>query len=88
MANPYNEDAHQQLLALGYEHENMPAEFDDGDAENGPGSWGHPPYDEYTSNDDYIIIDQAGQFVHHEMRDLELEHFVARQQHQCGGFES
>lgn len=72
----YNEDAHKQLVALGYEYERVEAEFDDGTPEDGPGTWGHPPYDQYTSDVDYIIIDESGHFVHHEMRDLKLEEFL------------
>jgi hypothetical protein len=47
MRKPVNPEAHRFLTDQGaavlvYQGD---ADFDDGDAENGPGTWGHPDYD-------------------------------------------
>lgn len=76
---PINQSAHDGLTALGYKHTHTPAEFDDGDAENGPGHGGHDAFDTYESDIDYVIIDVHGHFVHHELRDLSLERFLEAQ---------
>ena len=77
---PYNPELHDHLIDLGFNYDPMPAEFDDGDPENGPGTWGHPPYDQYTASDEYICIDEGGHVVHRENRDLEFEVWIDEQQ--------
>jgi len=76
----FNPDIHAQLIDLGYAYEAIPAYFDDGDSENGPGPYGSPPYDEYTGPDEYICIDEKGHVVWREARDLELEAWFDEQQ--------
>jgi len=74
---PYNQDAHANLIALGYEHKHYEADYEDvGDAESGPMLSGHPGFDEYYSDIDLIIIGHDGLFTHHDMRDLEAERFM------------
>ena len=77
---PYNPELHDHLIDLGFNYDPMAAEFDDGDAENGPGAWWHPPYDQYTASDEYISIDDGGHVVHRENRDLEFEAWIDEQQ--------
>lgn len=56
--------AHDFLIDQGcYVHTHIEAEFDDGDPENGPGSYGgHPEYDVYEG-DSYDLILQHGLLV-------------------------
>jgi hypothetical protein len=75
-----NPGVHQHMIEMGYRHSYSPAEFDDGDAENGPGHGGHDEFDTYESADDYVVIDARGHFAHHEKRDLELERFLDQNQ--------
>jgi hypothetical protein len=70
-----NPTVHSQLSALGYEHEHIPADFDDGDAENGPGTWGHPAFDTYTGPDYYVHVNASG-ILHIEKRDHQLEAWI------------
>jgi hypothetical protein len=72
---PTNPDLHDHLTALGYDFDPMPAEFDDGDPENGPGTGGHPPYDQYIGPDEFIMIED-GHVVHRAARDLDLERWI------------
>jgi hypothetical protein len=57
---PVNLAAHEHLLSCGYEHEYVPPDFDDGDPENGPGTWGYPGFDVYTSDEDQVFICENG----------------------------
>lgn len=73
---PFHAAAHAWLIANGYTHKRMDAEWEDtGDAESGPRLDGHPAFDEYTSDTDYVIIDERG-FQHCEKRDMEWEAHV------------
>lgn len=76
---PFNSEVHANLLQAGYVHTQHPADFwDDGDAESGPCLNGHAGYDEYESADDRVIIDDEGKFAHYEVRDLEMEAYIAK----------
>ena len=77
--NPFNQQVHDHLKAMGYFLIQYEAEFDDGDPENGPGTWGCPAYDEYSSDDEYIVIGDDGNVVHREERDLEQERCLQSQ---------
>lgn len=77
----FNEEVHKHLIDLGYRHENIPEEWEDtGGPESGPKLEGHPSFDLYTSDTDYITIDHYGHFVHYELRDLELEKWIDEMQ--------
>ena len=55
--------AHEFLTNEGaYTHEHVDADFDDGDAENGPGTWGHDEYDVYHGDSHEIVL-QHGKLV-------------------------
>ena len=46
---PFNQVAHEAIIAAGYDYQHVPAEYwDCGDAENGPAVDGHEAYDMYT----------------------------------------
>ena len=78
---PLNLEVHKHLIALGYTHEYFPEDWEDtGGPEYGPRLEGHPAYDQYTSDKDYIIIDHHGHFAHFELRDLEFEKWVEQQE--------
>lgn len=69
-----NTFAHRMFTDQGVcTHKHFEAEVDDGDAENGPGTDGHPAFDEYTSDSHYIVIDACGFLVHTQERDFDLE---------------
>jgi hypothetical protein len=72
---PLNAALHECLTALGYVRTYNEPEFDDGDPENGPGTWGCPGYDEYESATDRVFYDEMGG-SHYEVRDLELEKWI------------
>lgn len=57
-----NRIAHQLLTDQGAAVliEQGDADFDDGDAENGPGTWGYPDYDLYHSEHQLICLDWRG----------------------------
>lgn len=76
---PINPEVHAHMLEMGYSYQYYPVYEEGGDAENGPGLV-VPDYDEYTSQDDVVIIDQGGHFAHFEKRDLELEKWIDEQQ--------
>lgn len=77
----FNTDIHENLIALGYQHKHYEEEYrEGGDAESDPRLEGYPAYDEYTSEEDYIVIDRNGCFVHQEMRNLEREAWLAEQE--------
>jgi hypothetical protein len=61
-------------------HEHHEADFDDGDAENGPGSDGHPAWDEYTSESHFIVVDHTGLIVHSEPIDWALVTWIIGQE--------
>jgi hypothetical protein len=73
---PFNPELHDWLVELGYAFTPHPAEWDDGDAENGPGSGGCDDWDQYEGPDEYIIIEPSGRVAHRAARDLELEAFI------------
>lgn len=53
-------DMHQLLVDQGnYVHIHFEAEFDDGDPENGPGTWSSPAYDMYSGDSHDIIVQQG-----------------------------
>jgi hypothetical protein len=76
---PFNLALHEHLLALGYKYTAHEAEFDDGDPENGPGTWGCPAYDEYEGPADYVFYSEIGESGT-ELRDLEMEKRFDQQQ--------
>lgn len=55
---PFNLALHIHLTELGYEYVQHTAEFDAGDAENGPGAC-YPAYDEYVGPDVYFMSAQG-----------------------------
>jgi hypothetical protein len=62
MRQPINVFAHSMLTDQGaavLDHQGE-ADFDDGDAENGPGTWGHPEYDCYQSDGMMLCLDWRG----------------------------
>jgi hypothetical protein len=65
-------DVHDHMIALGYVHTYTAPDFDDGDAENGPGTGGHDEFDTYEDADEYIIF-VRGEFKHHQLVDKEME---------------
>jgi hypothetical protein len=67
-----NQAAHDFLTSNGYSHQHFEADFDDGDAENGPGFGGSPAYDLYTGELEIIGISETGE-ADREVRDLERE---------------
>ncbi len=70
---PHNLALHQHLLALGYEHERMPAQAgDDGDAETGPMPWHSPSCDQYTFADEVVWLDANGIAVHEAVPPLDV----------------
>lgn len=76
----FNQDIHDNLLDHGFRHNRVEESWEEcGDAENGPQLDGGPAYDEYMSNDSYIIIDHEGHFVHHSTRDAAFEEWLAAQ---------
>ena len=62
MRKPINEKANNLLTDQGAAvlMEQGEADFDDGDAENGPGYGGHPEYDRYHSEHMDICLDWRG----------------------------
>lgn len=53
-------DAHTFLTDQGaYVHDHVEADFDDGDPENGPGSYGHEAFDCYEGDSHDIIIQRG-----------------------------
>jgi hypothetical protein len=76
-----NQAIHDHLIALGYRHVFQPADWEvGGDAESGPMIHGHPEWHEYCDDDEYIMVNEDGQVVHREERDLELEKWLLEQQ--------
>ena len=73
---PFNPEVHDHLIAIGYTFIPRPAEWDDGDPENGPGTGGYDEWDEYEGPAEYIAIDRSGHVVHREDRDLEFEAWI------------
>jgi hypothetical protein len=74
---PVNPAAHEFLIANGYTRNYCPPDFDDGDAENGPGTWGCPGYDWYTSEEDEVYIDEYNGHAEIQMRDKDLEDWLS-----------
>jgi hypothetical protein len=76
MRKPINPIAHQFLTDQGAAVlvDQIEADFDDGDPENGPGTWGHPECDVYQSESHNIGIDWRG--MTHEPRDFAMEEFA------------
>jgi len=62
---PVNPTAHRLLTDEGNAVlvEQGEPDFDDGDPENGPGSWGHPEYDQYQTDSHDIYIEWRGLFI-------------------------
>ena len=65
MRKPINPEAHKLLTDQGaavlvFQGD---ADFDDGDAENGPGTWGHPAYDLYQSESHDICVEWRGMSI-------------------------
>lgn len=51
---------HELLTDQGaYIHTHIEADFDDGDAENGPGPYGHGPFDLYEGDSHDIIVENG-----------------------------
>ena len=74
---PFNENIHYWLFWMEYDYHHVEESFeDDGNAESGPHLSGYPAYDEYRNDEEYLIIDYFGHFVHREKRDLEFEKFL------------
>lgn len=74
---PYNLALHEHLISLGYVHTHNEADFDDGDPENGPGTYGgHCAFDQYEGPDEYCFASEAG-VLDRQARDLELEKWMA-----------
>jgi hypothetical protein len=74
---PVNPAAHEFLTANGYTHQYYPPDYDDGDPENGPGTWGCPGYDLYTSEEDEVYIDEYTKEAMVQARDKDLEDWLA-----------
>lgn len=73
--------AHELLTDEGcYTHVHYEADFDDGDAENGPGSGGHDEYDEYNGDSHYFIF-QRGNLVHSGLIDWDEVRFFEQFPH-------
>jgi hypothetical protein len=73
LRQPFNLEIHHHLVSLGYEFTPFPAEFDDGDPENGPGFGGCAAWDQYQNASEYICVESDGRVVHREDRDLNVE---------------
>jgi len=70
---PYNLALHEHLLALGYEHKRIDADWEDtGTADSGPLLHGHNGYDEYAGPDELVVATADGE-LDREERDLEFE---------------
>ncbi len=71
--NAYNQALHVHLLAHGYTHERVPADWEDhGDAETGPMVTGGPAYDMYIGADEMVFSGETG-VLDRVARDLEME---------------
>lgn len=75
---PFNGFIHRLLTESGYTYIHFEAEFDDGDPENGPGTWGSPPFDEYSSETHRVVVDEYGWPIYMEARDLAFEAYCKR----------
>ena len=76
--------AHNFLTDQGcYVHSHIDADFDDGDAENGPGSGGHDEYDRYEG-DSHDIILQHGLWVDTALIDWDQVRFFESFSDGCG----
>lgn len=73
---PYNLALHDHLVSLGYLHTHENADFDDGDPENGPGTWSHPAFDMYEGPDEYVFVSEMGE-TDRQNRDNDLERWLA-----------
>jgi len=73
---PYNLALHNHLVLLGYLHSHENADFDDGDPENSPGTWGHLAYDTYEGLDEYVFVSETGE-TDRQNRDNDLERWLA-----------
>lgn len=59
-SSPEPMTAHAFLTDQGcYVHTHIDADFDDGDAENGPGDTGNPPYDLYEGDSHDLILERG-----------------------------
>ncbi len=71
-----NELVHEFLLKHGYVHQHIEADWEDvGGPETGPIISGHGAFDEYTSNEDFVYIDDNDK-AYFEPRDLAFEKYV------------
>ncbi len=71
---PLNQDIHATLYQFGYVLSQHPEYIEEvGNCETGPMVNWCPAYDEYTTHDSRIIIDQYGHVVIFEDRDLAVE---------------
>lgn len=87
MITPFNIALDEHLVGLGYTRIRMEASYEDvGNGETGPIVHGCPAYDEYTSPDDYVFFSENGT-ANHELRDLEFEAWIERNQIMGAGFE-
>ena len=78
---PFNQDIHDNLVAMGYVPTLYECTFEDvGDAENGPELTGDPAFDEYKGPAEYVIVDESGHVVHREERDLVFEAWIEEQE--------
>jgi hypothetical protein len=70
---------HELLTDQGaYIHSHIEADFDDGDPENGPGSYGHDAYDLYEG-DSHDIIVQRGLIVDMQLINWDEYRFFDRE---------
>lgn len=75
----FNQAAHEHLIAQGYLFSYHPADFDDGDSENGPGSWGHDAYNCYAGQEELVYVAANGT-ADHEAVDHDAKDFHRDQQ--------
>ena len=76
--------AHTFLTDEGaYVHDHIEAEWDDGDAESGPGCGGHPAFDMYSGDSHDIVLNEKGIMLDLQPRDFDFEAYC--QEHMDDG---
>jgi hypothetical protein len=74
---PFNLALHEHLLAQGYEHRRIDADWEDvGTADSGPLLHGHNAYDEYAGKDELVFSTEEGE-LDREPRDYMFELWLA-----------
>lgn len=77
--NVYNQALHEHLLAHGYEHQRVEADWEDhGDGETGPMVSGGPAYDLYLGSDEMVFATEEG-VLDRVARDLDFEKWLEGQ---------